>query len=122
MNFISYPIFLIINALLGVGLIGAVVFNGIGTTGSIILLGIGLVLLAVSLLSKNKQMVEFAELIDVRITGVILFILALLLTFSPYLLSFVDDTLLVITTTTVAAISLISFVFADLTLQDEDEL
>lgn len=120
MNLLSYPVFLILNSITALGLIGVAAANGFDNGASIFLIIAGLIQLIVIALSQNKKLVDFANLIDVRLTGLVLFVIALIVTFSPYLLGFVDNSLLVGTTTAVAAITLISFVFADLTLPDTD--
>jgi hypothetical protein len=124
MNIISYPVFLLLQSLLGLTLIGTTILamsdDSSLNTSIFALFAAGFIQIVVALSSKNKKYLQFADIIDIRISALIFFIISLLLTFSPYLLSFVDNTLLVASTTSVSAITLISFIFADLTLQDED--
>jgi hypothetical protein len=124
MNIISYPVFLLLQSLLGLTLIGTTILamsdDSSLNTSIFALIAAGFIQIVVALSSKNKKYLQFADIIDIRISALIFFIISLLLTFSPYLLSFVDNTLLVASTTSVSAITLISFIFADLTLQDED--
>jgi len=122
MNFLSYPVFLIIQVITSIALIGSAVVTGFDGIGSITLLVLGVLQLIIVALSKHKKYTEILDIIDVRLTTLFFFVVALLLTFSPYLLSFVDSSLLVITTTAVSAVTLLSFIFTDIQTTQEEEI
>lgn len=120
MSILPYRFYLLIQVLLGLALvISAVLFSQNNSTTLLILSIIGVIYLIVSLASKNKVFTPLLSLLDTRIVVLVLFVQAVLLTFTPQLLGFVTNIPLTIVTTSISAVSLLSLLITKLTLQTE---
>ncbi len=120
MNLIPYPYFIYLSYVLG--LLNLVLPWLVDTDSSISaklsFVIVGIVTLILSLLSKEKQYPKL-EVVNTKIVILGLFVLAIIQTFTPYLLSFTSKSGLVWTALLIPAITLVGIFFTK--FEDKDK-